>query len=110
MVVTEEGKDLSVHIIVPKNTHKKTSHATNIELFVNSLILAHFPKPKLSVTLNRMQFQLKTLSERRPQVPDLVNSFPSSLPPDWCLNPLEETLLQPVLKSFVTTFFSKMKQ
>ena len=64
MVVTEEGKYLFVHIIVPENTHKKTSHATNIKLFVNSLILAHFPKPKLSV--NRMQFQLKTLSERRP--------------------------------------------
>ena len=44
MVVTEEGKYLFVHIIVPENTHKKTSHATNIKLFVNSLILAHFPK------------------------------------------------------------------
>ena len=43
MVVTEEGKYLLVHIIVPENTHKKTSHATNIKLFVNSLILAHFP-------------------------------------------------------------------
>ena len=38
MVVTEEGKYLSLHIIVPKNTHKKTSHATNIKLLVNSLI------------------------------------------------------------------------
>ena len=25
-------------------------------------------------------------------------------PPDWSLNPLEETLLQPVLKSFITVF------
>lgn len=108
MVVTEEGKYLSVHIIVPENTHKKTSHATNIKLLVNSLLLAHFPKPNLSV--NRMQFQLKTLSERRPKVPDLVNSSPPSLTPDWCLNPHKETLLQPLLKSFVTTFFSKMKQ
>ena len=29
--------------------------------------------------------------------------FPSH-PPDWSLNPLEETLLQPVLKSFITVF------
>ena len=57
LVVTEEGKYLLVHIIVPENTHKKTSHATNIKLFVNSLILAHFPKPKLSVTLNRIQYK-----------------------------------------------------
>ena len=66
MVVTEEGKYLSVHIIVLENTHKKTSHATNIKLLVNFLIQAHFPKPKVSVTLNRIQFQLKTFSERRP--------------------------------------------
>lgn len=38
MVVTEEGKYLSVHIIVLENTHKKTSHATNIKLLVNFLI------------------------------------------------------------------------
>ena len=84
MVVTEEGKHLLVHIIVPENTHKKTSHATNIKLFVNSLILAHFPKPKLSVTLNRIQYK------------NVVSRFQASsilphppLPPDWCLNPLE---------------------
>ena len=38
MAVAKEGKYLSVHIIVPENTHKKTSHATNIKLLVNSLI------------------------------------------------------------------------
>ena len=38
MVVTEEGKYLSVHIIVLENTHKKTSHATIIKLLINSLI------------------------------------------------------------------------
>ena len=30
--------------------------------------------------------------------------FPTSPPPDWSLNPLKETFLQPVLKSFITVF------
>ena len=34
----------------------------------------------------------------------LVNSPPPSPPPKWSLNPLEETLPQPVLKSFITVF------
>ena len=41
------------------------------------------------------------LWKRRPQVPNLANS---SHPPDWSPNPLEETLLEPVLKSFITVF------
>ena len=41
------------------------------------------------------------LWEHRPQLPDLVNCSP--LPTrDWSLNPLEETLLQSVLKIFIT--------
>ena len=37
-------------------------------------------------------------------VPDLVNSSLHPHPPSWSLNPLEETLLQPALKSFITVF------
>ena len=47
------------------------------------------------------------LWERRPQVPDLVDSSPPpplSYPLDWFLSPLQETFLQPVLKSFITVF------
>ena len=42
------------------------------------------------------------LWEHRPQVPDLVNCFPLPHPPDWFLNPLEETLLQ-----FYFSFYSE---
>ena len=33
-----------------------------------------------------------------------ILSPPPPYPSDWSLNPLEETVLQPVLKSFITVF------
>ena len=44
------------------------------------------------------------LWKRRPQVPNLANSSLPFPPPDWSPNLLEETLLEPVLKSFITVF------
>ena len=49
-------------------------------------------------------WSLCRLWEHRPQVPDLVNSSPLPHPPNWFLNPLKGTLLQPVLKSFIIVF------
>ena len=40
------------------------------------------------------------LWEHRPRVPDLVNSSPPPHPLNWSLNPLEETLLQPLQSYF----------
>ena len=34
----------------------------------------------------------------------LILPSPSPPPPNWSLNPIEENLLQPLLKSFVTVF------
>ena len=76
MVVTEEGKYLSVHIIVPKNTHKKTSHATNIKLLVNSLIKAHFPKPKYQSRSIEYNFNLKRFQNI---VPRFLTAFFSKM-------------------------------
>ena len=50
------------------------------------------------------------LWEHRPRVPDLVNSSPPPHPLNWSLNPLEETLLQPLqsYNSFYYTLISHL--
>ena len=57
----------------------------------------------LKIPLTRMRF----IASCENVVPGFETSpilpFPPH-PPDWSLHPLEETLLQPVLKSFITVF------
>ena len=114
-------------------------------------MLTHFLQPKLSVTQNRIYFQLMLTSHtssEEEKIPYLENFLKTSgttrtvlrysclkilqtsmcvdcfascenvvprfqtssillfflHPLDWSLNPLKETLLQPVLKSFITAF------
>ena len=57
---------------------------------------------KIALTGKRFMASCENVVPRFQTSPILP--FPSH-PPDWSLNPLEETLLQPVLKSFITVFY-----
>ena len=63
----------------------------------------------LKIPLTSMRFiaSCENVVPRLQTSPILSFPSPPPSPPDWSLHPLEETLLQPVLKSFITVFIIK---